>query len=628
MGILLITPAVALTGLGLGALFDKPLESVDRSFVSNGFVESPRRLNQPRPAADFQPALAVTNRTPPRLSPPVHSREPLASQGSVDPTTIHLDSAPFPPISFQSDFNQANPIQANPIQANRLQSSLVDSHADYETSERAEPIPEIQLADLDDDSDDFLLETSSRVSPRQVLNASVDSIPDVQQESESVLEAHFSTARSKHIKNRYVKPDLQPTLADRVFALEQGSLTRGPAEAIQDELSQDSPAVQRTNYESKIAGPTTSVLISEPSLSGPGNVSVLDTTPRLRQSEIVIDSEAQQSGLPRKIAPTSRGVGMPMQQLAPSRLQVNPQVEARAREHIEYGESLARRKSYLAAREEFTLAVLLIARSHKSQSDPDAYSNRLALGLAALDEASDFVGPNHHGSQHDVLQQKVLSHKTKLISPNEIGNISRTKALDRYCGFAQSQIEQAIGYSAAGSAALHTLGKIETRASVNNRQGDWTGQARALVFFRAAMSCDPANAACANDLGVLLHDMGRLAEAEQVLKVSIASSPTRSAWANLASVHSQLAVNAKVVDERDRQLQLAKRAAMGAERFSYGVTGNGSVGGQWASLNEFHSNAAFPSVMTQRAPQTGQQTSNPRDASTAKSLLQKVKGWY
>ena len=369
-----------------------------------------------------------------------------------------------------------------------------------------------------------------------------------------------------------------------------------------------------------------SLLISETIPLEQEVASAFDRDSRIAPSKTMVDPAMPQAAVPTQVAPTSRAMGMSMQQPVLPRLRVNPQVEARAQEHIDYGESLARRNSYMAAREEFALALLMIARSHKAQSGPSAYSNRLAQGLTALDEAADLIGLNNERSQDSVFQQKVRSHKTRLISPEDIGNISATKALDYYFGYAQSQIEQAIGHSAAGSAALHALGKIESRNSENNRRGDWTGQARSLVFFRAAMNCNPANAVCSNDLGVMLHNMGRLKEAERAFKASLNSSPTRLGWANLAAVHSQLAVNAQVAEERDRQMHLARTAAMQAERYGSGA-GNGIAGEQWATTNEFHNNAAFPSVTTQSVPESRQQISNLRKVSTAETFRQKINGW-
>ena len=585
-----------------GGAFGTPRESVDLPSLNTEVEKSSHRFSGLGQGEIPYQLSAGNQQTAPRFQPPAVRKNSVPA----DLASVPLPQLPGPLPAKQTHVEQSNPVHPAPMQTNEIQ-----PQAGFKIDELAKSISQIPSRDFIAVSDTARLAAVSGVADPQILRPPHHPNSEVPQESKSALVEHFSTTRSKHVQNRFVNPKGQPTLADRVLALERGSSAMGDVEAPNHPKPES--AVQQASYESKVDSLATSILISEPILAGAGSAT---------------DSETQVDQSQRQIASANQTMNMSTQEPALPRLRVTPQVEARAHEHINYGESLARRNSYLAAREEFTLALLLIARSHKTPSDPDIYSKRLGQGLTALDEAADFVDQNHQWSQQGVLQQKVLSHRTKLISPDEIGNSSRTKALDLYCGFAQSQIELAIGYSAAGSKALYTLGKIETRSSANNRRDDWTGQARALVFFRAAMSCNPANAACANDLGVLLHDMGRLNEAEQVLKVSLASSPTRSAWANLAAVHSQLAVNARDVQERDRQLYLAKLAAMRAQQSADGGTGNGVVGQQWATMNEFHNNAAFPNITTQRAPRSRQQTSSQRDVPTAKTLLQKVKGWY
>lgn len=326
------------------------------------------------------------------------------------------------------------------------------------------------------------------------------------------------------------------------------------------------------------------------------------------QPKSVIDSRGQQTVLPL--------------------LRVNPQVEVRALKHIEYGESLSKRNSYLAAQEEFTLALILIARSHKLKSAPSIYADRLADGLKALDDAADFVASKAENSQVSILRQKISSHSTRLISPNDIGSISRIQALDIYCGYAQAQIQQAIGRSRAGSSALHALGKLESLSSISDRRYDWTRQARALVFFRAAMSCDPANAVCSNDLGVLLYEMGRLQEAQQALKISIELSSSHIAWTNLAAVHQQLAATAETFEERERQARLSSLAITEAGKFGTGTVRTSTASEQWATTTEFQNNAAFPEATIQTVPESRQQNSNQGRISKVETLLQKVKGWY
>ena len=128
-----------------------------------------------------------------------------------------------------------------------------------------------------------------------------------------------------------------------------------------------------------------------------------------------------------------------------------------AREQIQYGQSLARRRAYFAAREEFIRALLLVASSYNSESNSTAHPERLAQGLIAIDELGDFE--NASGS---LTQQKILTHKSRLIAPQDLATVSSMQALGLYGNFAQSQIQQAIGSSAAGSEALHALGKLES----------------------------------------------------------------------------------------------------------------------------------------------------------------------
>jgi len=311
--------------------------------------------------------------------------------------------------------------------------------------------------------------------------------------------------------------------------------------------------------------------------------------------------------------------GRSLQQTLLPRRRTNPQVEARAREHIDYGESLTRRKSFFAAREEFVLALLLISQSYQTESNPRAYAERFAQGLTALEEANDFVASQS--------MQKAYTHQTQLLTPEEIAVISPTKAMDLYCGFAQSQIEQAIGYSAAGSDALHALGKFESRLSDKNTARSRTSQTRALVFMRAALNVNPSNGSCSNDLGVLLYNMGRLREAEEAFKVSLGSTQTRLGWHNLVSVHKQLASNASG-EERERQIWLANLAAREEQKFAGVAPPRGSFAGdQWATATEFRNNAAFPETAVEQVSNNAVRNARPEQTPRAATILQRAKRW-
>ena len=311
----------------------------------------------------------------------------------------------------------------------------------------------------------------------------------------------------------------------------------------------------------------------------------------------------------------------PLQQPTLLERRATPQVESAAREQIQYGQSLARRRAYFASREEFIRALLLIASSYNSESNSTAHPERLAQGLIAVDELSDFE--NVSGS---LLQQKILSHKSRLIGPQDIATTSLMQAKGLYSNFAQNQIVQAIGSSQAGSEALHALGKLELMVPEADRN-----QIKSLVFYRAAIRINPSNAACTNDLGVLLFKMGRLEEAESALIAALKSTQSQLSWNNLALVHRQRAENSTSAEERNRQLSLANLASRQAEKLMAGNQQPATDGlnhNDWATPNEFQNNAAFPNVVIQQpASRSTKDTPTPGDSKSA-TLKQKLKDWF
>ena len=379
--------------------------------------------------------------------------------------------------------------------------------------------------------------------------------------------------------------------------------------ALEQQASDNTPNVRQTAFESAI--PEADLL---PNLSPSSRVSKPVRKVNWKEIEMSPIADAMTSFSPQQLPVLKRQ-------------RANPQVESRAREHIQYGESLARRRSFFAAREEFIRALLLISSSYKTDPKSGSHPERFAQALTAIEEASDFTTLGGEANSGLALQQIILSHKTKLLAPQDIETTTPKKAFGTYIRFAQNQIEQAIGYSVAGSEALHALGKLESLAPEANANLDRTRQAKALIFFRTAININPSNSVCANDLGVLLFKMGRLQEAETALKASLRSSPSQLGWSNLASVHSQLAAAENPGQRRNYQLSLANMAAGKAQAYSSNRGESRQSDNQWATASEFQNNAAFPDVVLQRAS-SGTAENAPVQSTNKPSLMKKVKGWF
>ena len=422
----------------------------------------------------------------------------------------------------------------------------------------------------------------------------------------------------------------EPTLAQR------------PSSSVpaHSEIARESSVLEKTAQETSVlesdesfsvlqASFETRILKPDSRLSAPHLTSQIRFDKQgLTEPSVTVENE-QPTELMQKPEPSAKPMlapGAAQGSMLP-RQRANPQVEVNARKRIQYGESLSRRRSFYAAREEFILALLLVSNSHGNESTNNAYSDRLAKALTALDEVGDFKSMLNRNGHDPQFQQTIRSHKTQLFAGANLTTISPRKAIDLYCGFAQSQAEQAIGFSAAGSEALHALGKLELMAPDTSSLHASSGQTKALVFFRASLNVNPSNALCANDLGILLFNMGRLNESEEALRHSLASAQSRVVWSNLASVHTQQASLATAPDQRNEQLRLAQMAETQAQKFQNNPRDNGLAGNEWATTSDFQNNAAIPDTAVQGASRNINENTQPGGArEKAVSFLQKVTG--
>ena len=180
IGTLLISSAIALTGIWFRPAFQTTTESVDQPSISSGFKEIPRRLNYLSPAADPNLPVVAAQQTPPPNHPPI-----------VGPSFVSADPipAPIPKISVQSNFAQANSGQTNFDQTNfdqaiRIQDNWSDEKSVNVTPERATQIPPTKLPGWNEDPNTAPLAASPRVSQPQALSLASQpsrSVPQVQQ---------------------------------------------------------------------------------------------------------------------------------------------------------------------------------------------------------------------------------------------------------------------------------------------------------------------------------------------------------------------------------------------------------------------------------------------------------------
>jgi tetratricopeptide (TPR) repeat protein len=220
--------------------------------------------------------------------------------------------------------------------------------------------------------------------------------------------------------------------------------------------------------------------------------------------------------------------------------------------------SMAQKRMLFAAKNELIQALELNSQALDVHRGGTIHAAALTAGLTALREAEDFsVGGSSHGSVART-SQIAGSHKTAILIAS--GDIPPAVAQQQYFEFAQQQLAFAAGGQPAASRTLYTLGKIQLAMPGSGGSESSLGEARALVWFQAALAADSRNHLAANELGVLQARFGQLDAARRALLHSISIHPQVETWHNLAAVHERLGeVELARLAENERRL-LAQRA--------------------------------------------------------------------
>jgi len=249
-----------------------------------------------------------------------------------------------------------------------------------------------------------------------------------------------------------------------------------------------------------------------------------------------VKREGQDGGTTPSVAPWAAGPPLGTA-FEPARR--SPRLEEIAREadgHTRRGFELASRRAHHSARAEFIQALRLVAQGLDVEHNTSTHSAALAAGLAAIDEAEDFLPTGSRLEAQLDLPGLIAGHRTPVLKGPQSRHLTPLEALETYFTFAQEQLATAAGDEVAGSIALHALGKL------NAARGPQTpvAQPKAVTFYQAALVVCPANSLAANDLGVLLARAGRLEDARRVLAHSLSLSNDPTTRYNLDLVQASL----------------------------------------------------------------------------------------
>ncbi len=288
-------------------------------------------------------------------------------------------------------------------------------------------------------------------------------------------------------------------------------------------------------------------------------------------------------------------------------------VDQIAHNHLEYGNSLARRGSMFSARQEFFSGLRLIIESLDLVNGVVSHRGHYDLAITALNEAEDFTQAGGDDVSTSVARVADL-HQSKILTPSEIQSLTPMAAMQAYFAVAQDHFSAACGHSPVASELLFGLGKLYTVKATQDASGGPIDLAIAILMHQSALNVDPNNFLSANELGVALAKLGHYEPARAALLHSVATKPTPEAWLNLSIVHRQLG------ETQLAELALSEKQAAEAG-FSPESTATHQI--RWMSPNEFSSgqqvnfedaNAVAGNIPAISAPDAKPKSNSPNDS--------------
>jgi len=372
------------------------------------------------------------------------------------------------------------------------------------------------------------------------------------------------------------KPMLPPSVVAEDARAEPAAVARGPR------VEYDAPTVDDPASHRPLAG------ASRP--EGGGVSWPVGNEPRAAQT-------------PRPKAPQPAGQ-------ATERSSELERIAREADRHTREGFELAGRKAFFAARAEFIVALRLVAQALDADEQTTSHSEALAVGLRAIDEADDFI-PTGSRLEADLNLGTIIdSHRTTVLKSEEPGAITPMTGLRAYFTFAQRRLAEAAGGEAAGSIALHGLGKLHVALVSEPTAQVIAAESKAMTFFQAALLTYPNNLMAANDLGVLLARAGHWRPAKRMLEHAVTVNPKSASWRNLAKVYQRLGETEKAEYAKHVVARLdGGRAAADSESAPHVV---------WLDPNQFagtHARQNTPPVPAHQVRRPAHAPSTPRTGS-------------
>lgn len=215
-------------------------------------------------------------------------------------------------------------------------------------------------------------------------------------------------------------------------------------------------------------------------------------------------------------------------------------IGTRLGQHVRKCESLLGRGAFCSAREEAETASMLLYRhidlhDNLFRCEPAAQSANQALR-----EAEDFLVTMRSSTDGEAFRRLVDAHTTPVLKNKSLTGMSPLTAAQHYRQFAEAQLVEAAQGHPWASELLYTVGRTyQAEADADSSRVDVL-RMKAMAYYRAARVTLPTNAIACNQLGYLLLQLDRNAEAREALIAAVTLKQEAAFLSNLAEASRRL----------------------------------------------------------------------------------------
>ncbi len=212
-------------------------------------------------------------------------------------------------------------------------------------------------------------------------------------------------------------------------------------------------------------------------------------------------------------------------------------IEKELRERLDRCDHLLRRSAVQSGRQEILVAMRQLMRALDERRGEWRSEPHLDLALQAFREEADFHASLKSPEQAVSVARIVESHQTPVLKGMQLESLAPDTAAQYYHQYAKDQLVLAAERHGFASDLYYAYGKCLERVASDEPAERTMFLSQAAVCYQAALIIRADQSHAANELGYVLLQLDRNAEAFDALQYSLKLRPTPETYRNLVEVY-------------------------------------------------------------------------------------------